>query len=324
MAVVAVIGIGAMGSRIARRLLAGGHELLVWNRSPERMGPLLKAGATAAVTPRDAARQSDALITMVADPTALEAVSEGPDGLAAGAHPGLTVIEMSTVGPAAVQRLASTLPAQIAVVDAPVIGSIAEAEAGTLTILAGGAAAAVDTALPVLSELGTVIRAGKLGAGAAAKLVANASFFASLAVLGEVLALADAFGVERQVAAAVLASTPLAAQAERRMPAIENGVYPRRFALSLARKDADLIRGAGRAAGVATPSLDAAHDWLSAAEQAGRGNDDYTAILATIIDRADAARGRAQLTVDEGRAGPSPAETEAASVQGLSKRRQRS
>jgi 3-hydroxyisobutyrate dehydrogenase-like beta-hydroxyacid dehydrogenase len=261
--------------------------VLVWNRTPERLEPLLDAGAEAAATPREAAARSHILITMLADPEALRSVSNGGDGIAAGVHPGLTVIEMSTVGPAAIQRLAATLPEGAMVVDAPVLGSIAEAEAGTLTIFAGGSADVVEAVEPLLSELGAVVRAGPLGAGAAAKLVANASVFGTLTILGEVLAFADALGVERRVSAAVLASTPLAAQAKRRMPAIESGSYPRRFALLLARKDADLIRDTGRGAGVATPALNAARRWLCSAELAGRGGEDYTAMLATILGGTD-------------------------------------
>jgi 3-hydroxyisobutyrate dehydrogenase/2-hydroxy-3-oxopropionate reductase len=156
-----------------------------------------------------------------------------------------------------------------------------------LTIFTGGAADAVDAVEPLLSTLGAVVRAGPLGAGAAAKLVANASVFGVLTVLGEVLALANAVGLDRQAAAAVLASTPLAEQAERRLPAIEHGSYPRRFALSLARKDADLIRQAAEDGGLETPALDAARSWLAAGELEGRGGQDYTAMLATIIDGVD-------------------------------------
>ena len=220
---------------------------------------------------------------MLADPAALEAVSRGADGVAAGAQPGLTVIDMSTVGPAAILRLASTLPRGVTLVDAPVVGSIAEAEAGTLTFLAGGD---VDMVRPLLSELGTVIPTGPIGSGAAAKLVANATFFGTLAVLGEAVAFADALGFERDVAAALLASTPLAEQAIRRWPGIQSGRYPRRFALSLARKDADLIDDAARQAGVRTTALAAARGWLLAAESAGLGEHDYTAMLAAILGTA--------------------------------------
>src|SRR5439155_1732126 len=166
-----------MGSRMARRLVDTGYEVLVWNRSPERVAPLLRKGAAAAESPREAAERADVLITMLADPDALQAVTEGDDGIAAGAHPGVTVIEMSTVGD-------------------------------------------------------------------------------------------------------VLRQTPLADQAKRRLRAIEAADYPPRFPLSLARKDAELIHDAG-------PGLrlvEATRSWLADAEAAGRGGQDYTAVLETILD----------------------------------------
>lgn len=110
MTAVAVVGLGAMGSRIAARLLAAGHEVIVWNRSAAKTGPLAEFGAILAATPAEAASRAEVLITMVADPAALRTVTEGPDGVVAGASASLTVVEMSTVGPAAVTRLASALP----------------------------------------------------------------------------------------------------------------------------------------------------------------------------------------------------------------------
>lgn len=286
MATVAVVGTGAMGSRIARRLLDAGYEVLVWNRSPGKLTPLLERGAVAAGTPREAAGRASTLITMVADPAALRAVSEGSAGIAAGAGRDLSVIEMSTVGPAAVSRLAAVLPPVATLLDAPVLGSLAEAEAGTLTIFTGGPAGAVEAARPVLSALGTVVHAGPLGAGATAKLVANATLFGTLAVLGEALALARGLGLAPDVAAAVLAATPLAQQAKRRQPMIESGSYPPRFTLALACKDTALIHEAAEASGTGVPVMEAARAWLAKAEAAGLGSSDYTAMLAAILGAA--------------------------------------
>ena len=281
---VAVVGAGAMGSGIARRLLETGHEVTVWNRSPQKLEPLLRHGATAASSPSEAARHSRILITMVADPGALRAVSEGPDGIAAGAHPDLVVVEMSTVAPAAVARLVSLLDPVAHVVDAPVLGSIEQAAAGTLTIFAGGSVEVLERLQPLLDKLGTVVHVGPRGAGAAAKLVANAALLGTVAVLGETLSLAGALGLSRNVAADVLETTPLAEQARRRLPVIEADTYPRRFALSLARKDADLILASGVAGSTARlRALEAVRDWLVLAEQQGRGDCDYTAMLATIL-----------------------------------------
>ena len=109
----------------------------------------------------------------------------------------------------------------------------------------------------------------------AAKLVANTTLFGTLGVLGEALALADGLGIDRDTAFEILASTPHAAQAERRRPALESGEYPPRFSLALARKDA----------GVDLRLADAARSWLREAEEAGLGEADYSAMLARILSR---------------------------------------
>ncbi|MGH3020666.1 MAG: NAD(P)-dependent oxidoreductase [Gaiellaceae bacterium] len=285
MSTVAVIGLGAMGTRIARRLLAAGHEVSVWNRSPARAEGLAELGATPAASPAEAAGRSEAVVTTVSDPAALEAVSEGSSGIAAGAGASATVIEMSTVGPAAVARLASVLGPGTGLLDAPVLGSVSEAESGSLRIFVGGPAELVERWTPLLSELGAPLHVGPLGAGAAAKLVANTTLFGTLGVLGEALALADGLGLSREAAFDVLAETPLAAQAERRRAAIESGEFPARFSLALARKDADLIAAAADAAGVDLRLADAARAWLADAEADGLGDRDYSAVLERILGR---------------------------------------
>ncbi|HXV56224.1 MAG TPA: NAD(P)-dependent oxidoreductase [Gaiellaceae bacterium] len=282
MSAVAVVGLGAMGSRIARRLLDGGYAVVAWNRTPERADDLVAAGAERAASPAEAAARAEVVVTMVADPAALAAVTEGPDGIGAGAGEETTVIEMSTVGPAAVVRLAKALPAG-RLLDAPVLGSIAEAESGSLRIFVGGPAELVAECSPLLSVLGSPLHVGPLGAGAAAKLVANTTLVTTLTALGEALALADGLGLSRETAFEVLASTPLAAQAERRRPSLESGEFPPRFPLALARKDADLIAEAAARAGVDLRLAEAARSWFREAEEAGRGEEDYSAVLAAIL-----------------------------------------
>jgi 3-hydroxyisobutyrate dehydrogenase/2-hydroxy-3-oxopropionate reductase len=164
-----------------------------------------------------------------------------------------------------------------------VLGSLPQAESGTLKLFAGGEDADFDRARPVLETLGESIRTGPLGSGAAAKLVANATLVGTIALLGETLALADAVGLPRETAWEVLAATPLGAQAERRRPSVEAGEYPPRFPLSLARKDAELIEAAAGAADLALPILDAARVHLAAAEAAGLGDEDYSAVLKHIL-----------------------------------------
>jgi 3-hydroxyisobutyrate dehydrogenase/2-hydroxy-3-oxopropionate reductase len=273
-----------MGGGMARRFLDAGHEVVVWNRTLAKTVPLVELGAVAAKSPADAARRADAVITMVADPAALTAVTESPEGIAAGASDSVTVIEMSTVGPAAVHRLASVLPPGVSLLDAPVLGSFTEVESASLHIFVGGPEPLAERWMPVLSALGSPMYIGPLGAGAAAKLVANSTLFGVLGVLGEAIALADGLGVPRAAAFDVLSGTPIAAQAARRRAAIESGEYPMRFSLSLARKDAALVADAAAAAGIDVRLAGAALSWFAEAERAGLGARDYSAVLAHIAN----------------------------------------
>jgi 3-hydroxyisobutyrate dehydrogenase-like beta-hydroxyacid dehydrogenase len=249
---------------MAARLTAGGHEVTGWNRTPRGLQP-----ATAA----DAVAGADVVLSMVTDGAALaELYAAARSGL----RPGGTWVDCSTVGPEAIGRF----PEAVA---APVLGSVAEAEAGTLTVLAGGPPGAVERVRPVLQTLGTVLEVGDARAAAAAKLAANAGLFGVVAVLAETLALLDRAGVERETAFAVLARTPLAEQAARRRPAIEAGEYPPRFALRHARKDAELARDR------ALPVLGAVATWLEGAQAAGLGDRDHVALAGHILARAAAA-----------------------------------
>ena len=284
--VVAVVGLGAMGSRIARRLLEAGHEVVVWNRTAEKAAPLVAAGAVAAPTPAAAAERAEAVLTMVADPAALRDVTEGEQGVAAGAVEGTTVIEMSTVGPDAERRLASVLGERVGLLDAPVLGSRAEAESGTLKIFVGGPPELVERWTPLLSVLGSPLHVGEVGAGAAAKLVANTTLVGTIGLLGEALALGEGLGLSREKTFEVLAATPLAAQAERRRESVTSGEFPPRFALYLARKDAELVVAAAREAGVDLRLTEAARSWLAEAEEVGLGDRDYSAVLARILKDA--------------------------------------
>ncbi len=285
MATIGVVGLGAMGSRIARRLADAGHELVIWNRDPVRAEPLVAAGAVVAASPADVARRVEAVITMVADPRALVDVTEGPEGVVAGVGEGTTVIQMSTVGPESISRLASVL-SDDALLDSPVLGSVSEVEAGTLNVFVGGEPELVERWTPVLSTLGTILHVGPVGAGTAAKLVANTTLVGVIGVLGEALALAEGLGLSRQAAFEVLGRTALADQAERRRPAVESGEYPPRFALYLARKDADLILEAAAKTGTELRLTKGARDWLAEAENAGLGEADYSAVLARILERS--------------------------------------
>jgi 3-hydroxyisobutyrate dehydrogenase/2-hydroxy-3-oxopropionate reductase len=268
---------------MAGRLLATGHEVVVWNRSPGPVEELVGLGAAAAATPAAAAQQAEFVITMVADPVALRAVTDGGHGILAGAAPGTSLLQMATVGPAAVAELAERMPEDVELRDCPVLGSLSEADGGTLAVFVGGDG---DRAEPVLSSLGRIVPVGGIGAGSAAKLVANSTLFGVLGLLGEAVALGDGLGLPREATFEVLAATPLGAQAQRRRGAMESDERPLRFGLALARKDADLVLAAAAAAGLSLPLASAARGWLDRAVEAGRGDEDYSSVLAYIADHA--------------------------------------
>jgi 3-hydroxyisobutyrate dehydrogenase-like beta-hydroxyacid dehydrogenase len=225
MATVAFLGLGQMGGRMAGRLVAAGHEVTVWNRTRAKAEAV--TGARVADTPGAAAAGSDIVITMLADPAAVNAVVDAMD-----LRPGTVLVEMSTIGPRAVADLARRLPEGVGLVDAPVGGSIGKAEAGELTVFTGGTDADVDRVTPVLEALGTVQHRGGPGSAAAAKLVVNTALIAGLALLGELRELAGELAVPAED---LLASGPLAALVTRATGA---GAH---FTVALAEKDLSLV-----------------------------------------------------------------------------------
>jgi 3-hydroxyisobutyrate dehydrogenase-like beta-hydroxyacid dehydrogenase len=285
MAKLAFLGLGQMGAPMAGRLLSAGHDLTVWNRTPEKAEPLVAAGARQGSTPAEAARGVEAAVTMLTDPDALETVLLGPNGLADGLTEGATVIDMSTVGPEAVRRVAERLPRGVTMLDAPVLGTVPQAEEGKLKIFAGGDQDVFERWRPVLEVLGVPRLLGPLGSGASMKLVVNSTIGAVAAALGEALALSDALDLEERATLDVLADSVIAPAVSRARPSIETGAYPPRFKLSLARKDLGLVTDAARKAGLELRVAPATRDWLQAAVDEGIGGLDYTAIVAHVRGR---------------------------------------
>jgi 3-hydroxyisobutyrate dehydrogenase-like beta-hydroxyacid dehydrogenase len=279
---VAFCGLGQMGEPMAARLLDGDHELVVWNRSAERADALAGRGARRATSPAEAAAGSEVVITMLSTSGALEEVVFGDEGLASGMEAGTTLVEMSTVGPDAVRRLAERLPDGVDVLDAPVLGSVSAATDGSLKLFVGGPGDQVERCRPVLERLGTVHHLGPLGSGAAMKLVANSTLATLMTGLGEALALADGMGLDPSQVLDLLAESPIGATAKSKRENIETGTYSPNFKLGLAVKDVRLVTEAAGGAGVELRLGPAAQAWLEAAEEADLGAMDYSAVIAHI------------------------------------------
>ncbi|MDP9386963.1 MAG: NAD(P)-dependent oxidoreductase [Actinomycetota bacterium] len=279
MAKLAFCGLGQMGEPMAQRLLEAGHDLVVWNRTPDRARTLVEQGARQAQSPAEAAAAADAVLTMLATPDALEQVVFGNEALAAGMWEGATLIEMSTIGPNLVRAAALRLPAGVEMLDAPVLGSVKQATEGTLKVFVGGPTALFERWRPVLEHLGRPVHFGPLGAGAAMKLVANSTLGALMSALGEALALADALGLDQALVLDALSESPIGATAKSKRDKIETGDYPPNFKLALAVKDLRLVTEAAAEAGLDLPVAAAARSWMEAAADAGLGDLDYSAVV---------------------------------------------
>jgi 3-hydroxyisobutyrate dehydrogenase len=274
---IAVLGLGAMGRAIAAKLLAEGHDLTVWNRTPGRDEGLVSAGATRADTPAGAVRGAEVVITMLTDPPALESVLFGPDGASSAIRDTATLIEMSTVGPTAIASAAELLT--VPVLDAPVLGSVPSVETGKLVILVGGDRKVFDRHAELLSIFGTPIYLGPSGSGAWLKLVNNAASTATLVALGELLALTDRAGLEIDSVLQGLEAGPLASLIERWRPRLKGEDQASYFRLALARKDLALVFDEAEREGVDLSVAETAAARCEEAIGAGLGDEDFGAIV---------------------------------------------
>jgi 3-hydroxyisobutyrate dehydrogenase len=284
MAKLAFLGLGQMGGPMAARLLDAGHDLAVWNRTASKAEPLVARGARPSASPAQAADGAEGVFTMLATPEALQAVVLGSAGAATAMGDGATLIDMSTVGPEAARKLAERLPSGVSILDAPVLGSVPQAEDGSLKVFVGGSQELFDRWRPVLAALGSPMRLGPLGAGASMKLVVNSTLGALMTGLGEALALADALGLDQKRTLDVLADSQMGVTARSKRQRIEDGRYPPNFRLALAAKDLRLVSESADRAGIDLRLAPAARSWLE--EAAANSPDlDYSAVVAHIRGR---------------------------------------
>ena len=278
MTAIAVLGLGAMGRAIAARLLGAGHDVRVWNRTPGKDDDLVAAGARRSTTPADAVREAEVVITMVTDPPALEAVLFGPDGAAPAIPDSATLIDMSTVGPTEISSVVERV-APVAVLDAPVLGSVPSVESGSLVILAGGDHAVFERHTELLALLGRPIHVGPSGSGAMLKLVNNAASIATLVALGELLALTDRTGLGIDAVLQSLEAGPLASLIERWRPRLKGEDQSSYFRLALARKDLAIVFDEAEREGTELTVAQTAAARCDEAIEAGLGDEDFGAIV---------------------------------------------
>ena len=240
MSTVAFIGLGAMGSRMAMNLLAAGHALRVFNRSREKAKPLADKGAVVCDSPAAAAKGAEFVCSIVSDDVATHAVMLGDKGAVGAAAPGTIILDSSTNTPAMAREVAFAARAKgVFYLDAPVSGSLAQAQARELVILVGGDKAAFDRALPVLSAMGRMVRRiGDSGAGATLKLINNMLSASLTAAIAEAAQAAEAANLDRDATLEVLGEGAAGSRLlKTKLPKIFKRDFSAQFQLELMDKD---------------------------------------------------------------------------------------
>jgi 4-hydroxybutyrate dehydrogenase/sulfolactaldehyde 3-reductase len=280
---VGFVGVGVMGAPIARNILKGGFSLTVHDVDRAAAERLVAAGATRVESPRAVAAASDVVITMVPDAPDVEAAALGPDGILAGARPGLIYVDMSTIDPLTTRRVGAAMAARgVRMIDCPVGRTTAYAEAGRLLLMLGGDPQDIEAVRPVLAcTADTFIYCGPLGNGSATKVVNNYLALSIAAAAAETLTLGARAGLTVEHMLDVFRATMAAnAQVDQAMrgKALADDFTPG-FMVRLGHKDLRLAIDMARAFGVSTPVGSAAFDAFGEACRLGLEREDVSSIL---------------------------------------------
>jgi 3-hydroxyisobutyrate dehydrogenase len=278
---VAVLGTGIMGAPMARNLARAGFEVRAWNRTRERAEPLTSDGVQAADKAPGAVKGTDAVMTMLTNGDAVEAVMAGEDGALAAMDDDALWLETSTVGLRASERLAGLGEERgIAFVDCPVLGTKQPAEQGELIVLASGPEEAREPCAPVFDAIGSkTLWLGEAGAGSRMKLVLNSWLLALTAGLAETIALAETLDIDPSAFLETIDGGPIGvpyAQLKGKM--MIEGSYEPSFPLELARKDAALVLEAAEVGHLEPRVARAAHELFARGEELGHGKEDMAAV----------------------------------------------
>ena len=283
------IGLGVMGQPMALNLRKAGHALSIYARNPAQSAPLLAAGAAVLATPAAVAQVADVLFVNVSDDAALDAVLFSPgdtnSGAAAGLSAGAIVVDMGTTSPAYTRQLAKLLAEQsVSLIDAPVSGGEAGAIAGTLSIMAGGPAAAFERVLPLFQSIGgNIVHVGDSGAGQIAKACNQIVVSATLLGVAEALTFATQQGVDAaKVRQALLGGSAYSKILEIHGQRMLDENYTPGFKARLHRKDLGIVMAAAQAAGMALPGTALAAQLMNALVGNGSGELDSSALIEVI------------------------------------------
>jgi 2-hydroxy-3-oxopropionate reductase len=289
--VIGFIGLGIMGRPMARNLLKAGYSLVVHSRSQGPVDEIVKAGATAAASPKDVAAQCDVLITMLPNSPDVEQVVLGPNGIIEGARRGMILADMSTISPIVSQKIGKALETKgVAMLDAPVSGGEKGAIDGALSIMVGGDKGVFERVLPIFQAMGkTITLLGPLGFGGFTKLANQIIVAVNLTALAEALTLGKKAGLDRELLLTALAGGLAGSKClDQKKPNYVSNTYNPGFKIDLHYKDLGLIMESARALGVPLPATAIVQELFSALRVKGRGGLDHSGVITLLEDLAGA------------------------------------
>ncbi len=279
------IGLGLMGKPMAGHLVKAGYKVTVHNRSRAAVDELVKMGAEAATSPREVAMNSDVVITMLPDSPDVESVVNGPDGLLAGARPGLIHIDMSTISVTATRRIAALeAEHEVTHIDAPVSGGDIGAKNATLSIMVGGDEYPVLAAQPIFKTLGKrIIHLGPVGTGQIAKACNQIMVAAQMVAMGELLVLAQKAGADpEKVVEAIRGGAAQCWTLDNKPQRLFAGNRTPGFKASMQYKDLNIVMDMARAYGIPLPSAAVNTQLFNALIANGLGDQDNSAVISII------------------------------------------
>ena len=292
MANLGYIGLGAMGGRMANRLLDKGHIVTGYNRTRAKAEWLVDRGMKWAATPKAVAEAADVIFVMVTDSKALESVSGGADGFLAGLQGDKVVVDISTVSPAVSRDVAEKVRAKGAdMVDAPVSGSVTTLEAGKLSVMVGGRKATFDRIRPILDDIGPkVTHVGENGLALSIKIAHNLSLAVQMLAFSEGVLLAEKAGIPRAVAVDVLTHSVMASpMVQYRGPFVLRLPDESWFDVNMMQKDMLLALEMGRRLDVPLPTTAVTNEFLTAARGMGFAKEDFAVVFKVLEHMSRAA-----------------------------------
>lgn len=288
MAKLGYVGLGTMGGRMVERLMDKGHEVVGYNRTKAKAEWLVEKGMELADTPREVAEKVDIVFSMVTNTKAVEAITQGTDGIIAGLSAGKVYVDMSTMSPTYSRELAEQVKATGALMlDAPVSGSVITLVEGKLSVMVGGEKEAFDKALPLLQDIGPkVTHVGANGLAVTIKIASNLGLAVQMLAFSESVLIAEKAGIPRDVAVDVLTNSVIGSpMVKYRGPFVLGHPDEAWFDCSMMQKDLNLAIELGQHYNIPLPTTALTNEYLNAAKALGLGKYDF-AIIFDVLAKA--------------------------------------